>query len=93
MIKSISRYKEGALVSDGHAIHDADSVPTGRRRDYVPSSEPGSRLPHMKMRLLSSVSDEVCWITLLQIISLLVILFALAGRCLLCCIVFTIISS
>ncbi|XP_048503383.1 uncharacterized protein LOC104897625 isoform X2 [Beta vulgaris subsp. vulgaris] len=58
------RYKEGALVSDGHAIHDADSVPTGRRRDYVPSSEPGSRLPHMKMRLLSSVSDEDTFSTL-----------------------------
>ncbi|KAL2903592.1 putative polyketide hydroxylase [Bienertia sinuspersici] len=58
------RYKEGALVSDRHNTHDADNVPTGRRRDYVPSSEPGSRLPHMNMRSLSSVSDEDSFSTL-----------------------------
>ncbi|KAK9675452.1 hypothetical protein RND81_11G007900 [Saponaria officinalis] len=53
------RYVEGALVSDRHVIRDNERAPTGRRRDYVPSSEPGSRLPHMKLRSLSSVSDEV----------------------------------
>ncbi|XP_021746639.1 uncharacterized protein LOC110712483 [Chenopodium quinoa] len=52
------RYKEGALVLDKNVIHDAENVPTGRRRDYVPSSEPGSRLPHMEVKSLSSVSDE-----------------------------------
>ncbi|KAL9246560.1 hypothetical protein vseg_020078 [Gypsophila vaccaria] len=53
------RYSEGALVSDRHVIRDAERAPTGRRRDYVPSSEPGSRLPHMMLRPLSSVNDEV----------------------------------
>lgn len=58
------RYLEGALVSDRHGAHDNEDVPTGRRRDYVPSSEPGSRLPHMKVRLLSSVSDKDTFSTL-----------------------------
>ncbi|XP_074271320.1 uncharacterized protein LOC141595251 [Silene latifolia] len=53
------RYVEGALVSDRTVIHDTEYVPTGRRRDYVPSSEPGSRLPHMKIRSLSNGSDKV----------------------------------
>lgn len=26
-------------------------VPTGRRRDYIPSTQPGSRLPHMFVRV------------------------------------------
>lgn len=26
-------------------------VPTGRRRDYIPSAHPGSRLPHMYVRV------------------------------------------
>ncbi|KNA16154.1 hypothetical protein SOVF_091900 [Spinacia oleracea] len=58
------RYKEGALVLDKHVIHDADDVPTGRRRDYVPSSEPGFRLPHMEVRSLSSVSAKDTFSTL-----------------------------
>ncbi|KAH9609765.1 hypothetical protein KSS87_012755 [Heliosperma pusillum] len=52
------RYVEGALVSDRTVIQDTEYAPTGRRRDYVPSSEPGSRLPHMKIRSLSNVSGE-----------------------------------
>lgn len=69
MFKSFSRYKEGALVPDRHIVDDADNVPTGRRRDYVPSSEPGSRLPHMKVRSLSSVSGEVCWTAVANFVS------------------------
>lgn len=26
--------------------------PTGRRRDYIPSSDPGSRLPHTQIRII-----------------------------------------
>lgn len=40
--------------------NDAESpqqVPTGRRRDYVPSAQPGSRLPHMFVRV--NPSSEV----------------------------------
>lgn len=58
------RYLEGALLSDRHVNHDPEDVPTGRRRDYVPSSEPGSRLPHMKVRRLWSSSDEDTFSTL-----------------------------
>lgn len=43
---------------------DAESppqVPTGRRRDYIPSAQPGSRLPHMFVRVnpLSEVGSTV----------------------------------
>lgn len=58
------RYLEGALMSDRHVNHDPENVPTGRRRDYIPSSEPGSRLPHMKVRPLWSSSDEDTFSTL-----------------------------
>lgn len=58
------RYLKGALVSDRHVIYDTENVPTGRRRDYIPSSQPGSRLPHMKVRSLSTVSDEDSFSTL-----------------------------
>lgn len=47
------RYHKGALVSDDDSFSSAQEKPTGRRRDYVPSSDPGSRLPHMNIRLLS----------------------------------------
>ena len=47
-------------MSDRRVNHGPEDVPTGRRRDYVPSSEPGSRLPHMKVRPLRGSSDEVC---------------------------------
>ncbi|KAG9144608.1 hypothetical protein Leryth_010821 [Lithospermum erythrorhizon] len=58
------RYLEGALISDGDSPLDAAKEPTGRRRDYVPSAEPGSRLPHMSIRLLSDMSNEVTISTL-----------------------------
>ncbi|XP_068665587.1 uncharacterized protein [Aristolochia californica] len=59
------RYLEGALVLDSSSekvnkIHAS----TGRRRDYVPSSEPGSRLPHMNVRVLNISSDKVTVSTL-----------------------------
>lgn len=38
----------------------APELPTGGRRDYVPSADPGSRLPHMNVRVLSNLSSEVC---------------------------------
>lgn len=53
------RYLEGALVSDSDSPLDSAKTPTGRRRDYAPSTEPGSRLPHMSIRLLSDLSNEV----------------------------------
>lgn len=43
---------------------DVESPPevlTGRRRDYTPSAQPGSRLPHIFVRVnpLSEVCDAV----------------------------------
>lgn len=54
------RYSKGALVSDNNSSLGAQEPPSGRRRDYVPSSDPGSRLPHMKIQLLPKLSSEVC---------------------------------
>lgn len=53
------RYREGALVSDSDTVASVPKPPTGRRRDYVPSADPGSRLPHMDVRLLSNLSSKV----------------------------------
>eukprot|EP00268_Persea_americana_P056109 TRINITY_DN6577_c0_g2_i4.p1 TRINITY_DN6577_c0_g2~~TRINITY_DN6577_c0_g2_i4.p1 ORF type:complete len:198 (+),score=43.57 TRINITY_DN6577_c0_g2_i4:459-1052(+) len=53
------RYLEGALVPEiSDKSQDTTEVPTGRRRDYIPSSEPGSRLPHMNVRVLKAASSE-----------------------------------
>ena len=53
------RYIEGALVPDSKDVLPAPEVPTGRRRDYVPCAVPGSRLPHMNVRVLSNLPSEV----------------------------------
>ncbi|XP_073129861.1 uncharacterized protein [Henckelia pumila] len=47
------RYTKGALKSDNDNLTSAPEPPSGRRRDYIPSTDPGSRLPHMKIKLLS----------------------------------------
>ncbi|OMO60428.1 Aromatic-ring hydroxylase-like protein [Corchorus capsularis] len=52
------RYIEGALVPDSKDAVPAPEVPTGRRRDYVPCADPGSRLPHMNVRVLSNSANE-----------------------------------
>lgn len=62
------RYHKGALLSDGDSLSSAQEQPTGRRRDYVPSSNPGSRLPHMNIQLLSHL-NEVCFLSLIRTLS------------------------
>ncbi|KAK2971046.1 hypothetical protein RJ640_030796 [Escallonia rubra] len=52
------RYLHGAVVPDSDRMEDAPNAPTGRRRDYLPSSDPGSRLPHMSIRALSKPHSE-----------------------------------
>ncbi|KAJ0037565.1 hypothetical protein Pint_23669 [Pistacia integerrima] len=52
------RYFEGALVPDTEPLVTAPEAPTGRRRDYIPSADPGSRLPHMNVRVSTSSSWE-----------------------------------
>lgn len=47
------RYSEGALIPDNTLLSGPEE-PTGRRRQYVPSADPGSRLPHMNVRALAS---------------------------------------
>ncbi|KAL3649866.1 hypothetical protein CASFOL_006269 [Castilleja foliolosa] len=59
-----SQYTKGALVPDDDSLSSAQESPTGRRRNYVPSSDPGSRLPHMKIQPLSSLSTEDAFSTL-----------------------------
>ncbi|CAN1295269.1 Putative polyketide hydroxylase, partial [Linum perenne] len=53
------RYLEGAVISDSDAPRATSEPPTGRRKEYVPSAEPGCRLPHMYIRSLSSSSSKV----------------------------------
>ncbi|VVA92426.1 unnamed protein product [Arabis nemorensis] len=53
------RYLEGAIVPDNKSEADDPGVLSGRRRDYVPCAEPGSRLPHMYVRILSDSKREV----------------------------------
>ncbi|ESW35727.1 hypothetical protein PHAVU_001G259800 [Phaseolus vulgaris] len=45
------RYLQGALVPENNGIESPPEVLTGRRRDYTPSAQPGSRLPHMFVRV------------------------------------------
>lgn len=52
------RYLEGAIAHGSNETHAPPEAPTGRRRAYIPSVEPGSRLPHMKMRLLSDSTPK-----------------------------------
>ncbi|PQP91960.1 uncharacterized protein Pyn_29124 [Prunus yedoensis var. nudiflora] len=58
------RYLEGALIPGTDDALGAPEGPTGHRRDYVPSVDPGSRLPHMNVRILSNSSSEVTISTL-----------------------------
>lgn len=58
------RYLEGAIVPDNKSEAGDPEVPSGRRRDYVPCAEPGSRLPHMYVRMLSDSPREVVVSTL-----------------------------
>ncbi|XP_004239375.1 uncharacterized protein [Solanum lycopersicum] len=52
------RYRKGVLVSEDDVVVDVHEAPTGRRRDYIPCSEPGSRLPHMNVELFSKPSSK-----------------------------------
>ncbi|KAF5796408.1 putative FAD-binding domain, FAD/NAD(P)-binding domain superfamily [Helianthus annuus] len=60
------RYREGALVPeiDSEGAPIKPEPPMGRRREYIPSADPGSRLPHMNVRVLSEVKKEVIISTL-----------------------------
>jgi hypothetical protein len=42
-------------------VESSPQVPTGRRRDYIPSAQPGCRLPHMFVRVnpISKVCNSV----------------------------------
>lgn len=57
------RYLKGALVPDSDTS-DAPEAPTGRRREYVPSADPGSRLPHVNIRMLSKQLSKVTVLTI-----------------------------
>lgn len=60
------RYREGALIPEpnGEGVPNKPEPPTGRRPEYVPSADPGSRLPHMNVRVLSEVTREATISTL-----------------------------
>ncbi|KAH9315639.1 hypothetical protein KI387_024266 [Taxus chinensis] len=59
------RYEQGSVVPELNISNDIlEEKPIGRRRDYIPSSKPGSRLPHMQIRILSQhkchLTKDVC---------------------------------
>ncbi|KAM3304086.1 2,4-dichlorophenol 6-monooxygenase [Capsicum chacoense] len=58
------RYQKGALVAEDDSLLNEHEAPTGRRRDYIPSAELGSRLPHMNVKLLSNQSSKEIFSTL-----------------------------
>ncbi|KAL5991135.1 hypothetical protein ACLOJK_012041 [Asimina triloba] len=59
------RYLEGALVPDiRNEVLDLTKAPSGRRKEYIPSSETGSHLPHMNIRILKALSCEAILSTL-----------------------------
>ncbi|XP_020210324.1 uncharacterized protein LOC109795066 isoform X2 [Cajanus cajan] len=51
------RYLQGALVPESYNVESPPEVLTGRRRDYTPSAQSGSRLPHMFVRV-NPLSEE-----------------------------------
>ncbi|KAL8226450.1 hypothetical protein R6Q57_016282 [Mikania cordata] len=65
------RYRKGALVPeiDSEGAPIKPEPPTGRRREYIPSADPGSRLPHMNVKVLSDVKKEAI-ISTLDLISI-----------------------
>jgi hypothetical protein len=61
------RYLEGALVPEVEAQQQTNSrqnFPTGRRREYLPSTQPGARLPHFPIHMFClnppATSKEIC---------------------------------
>ncbi|XP_031124538.1 uncharacterized protein LOC116027200 isoform X2 [Ipomoea triloba] len=58
------RYLKGALVSNGDNLLHEPEAPTGRRRDFVPSADPGSRLPHINVRPFSNPPSKETFSTL-----------------------------
>ncbi|KAJ9554504.1 hypothetical protein OSB04_018549 [Centaurea solstitialis] len=54
------RYREGALIPEPETegLPNKPEPPSGRRQEYIPSADPGSRLPHMNVRLLSELTQE-----------------------------------
>ncbi|CAH9110198.1 unnamed protein product [Cuscuta epithymum] len=58
------RYLRGALVPDGDDVLTKPETPTGRRKEFVPSADPGFRLPHMSVAALSNSSSKVTFSTL-----------------------------
>jgi hypothetical protein len=52
------RYLQGAVMPESSDVESSPQVPTGRRRDYIPSAQPGCRLPHMFVRV-NPISKEM----------------------------------
>ncbi|KAL5552475.1 hypothetical protein UlMin_039876, partial [Ulmus minor] len=50
------RYLEGMVVPD--SVSAPQEAPSGRRRDYIPTADPGCRLPHMTVMVFSSSSSK-----------------------------------
>lgn len=70
------RYLDGALGPESDSMLGTPEAPTGRLRDYIPAADPGCRLPHMNVRVLSSSSSKVCWFSVFLLSTILVFLLS-----------------
>lgn len=52
------RYLQGAIIPESNHDESPQLIPTGRRRDYIPSANPGSRLPHLFVKVMHPLSEE-----------------------------------
>ncbi|KAJ7980129.1 FAD/NAD(P)-binding oxidoreductase family protein [Quillaja saponaria] len=60
------RYVQGAIVPENSGALGAPEEPTGRRRDYIPSADPGARLPHMNVRVNQLRKDTISTLDLVS---------------------------
>ncbi|KAI4382515.1 hypothetical protein MLD38_008470 [Melastoma candidum] len=62
------RYLQGAVVPVADSTSNILEPPTGRRREYIPSADPGMRLPHLYVKVLSdnSVEEKVSTLDLVR---------------------------
>lgn len=65
------RYLEGALVAGSDSLKKVtekfDSSKIRGPREYFPSAKPGSRLPHMNLRMLNGSTEEISTLDLVRI--------------------------
>ncbi|OIW14660.1 hypothetical protein TanjilG_33002 [Lupinus angustifolius] len=60
------RYLQGAIVPESYNAESPPGILTGRRRDYIPSTHPGSRLPHMFVKVIQKNEETISTLDLIS---------------------------